>query len=102
MEEKLEGLGIRKSILPLGSIVTIEDHKESVMVIGRKLGVKNSQGNLEVFDYGGCLYPEGLINGQGIFFNSKDIQGIIHIGYVNEKEETIRKEYEAWEDTQNA
>lgn len=43
------------------------------------------------FDYGACMYPEGLMGDQILYFNEDDIFQVVHHEYVNEDEELMVK-----------
>lgn len=75
-------------LLPLGSIVVLKNGFKKLMIIGRKV----LQGKEEkLFDYLGCLYPEGDIGEQYKFvFNNEDIDRVIFEGYVDFEEEMFR------------
>ena len=46
----------------------------------------------EVFDYGACFYPEGMITSDQIFaFNHDQIEKICHIGYETDKQKELSK-----------
>lgn len=76
-------------LLPLGSIIVLKNGFKKLMIIGRKV----LQGQDEtLFDYLGCLYPEGDIGQQYKFvFNNEDIDKIIFEGYVDSEEEMFRE-----------
>ena len=79
MEEKF------KKYLPLGSVVLLKDAKKRVMVIGYAVTVPNTGD--KVWDYIGCLYPEGTITPEkNLLFDHKDIQQIYAIGYSDDEQ----------------
>ena len=69
--------------LPLGSIVVIRGGVKKTMIIARGLAVTIQSEN-KVFDYAGCLYPEGLIGDQVMYFNHTDISKIVFEGFNDE------------------
>ena len=71
-------------LLPLGSIVILENGEKKIMIYGRKqIATKNQQ----TYDYVACLYPEGNINDEYTYlFNHADIKEIIFKGYSDEDE----------------
>ena len=89
MEEKF------KRYLPLGSVVLMIGAKKRVMVTG--YAVKSPDFGDRVFDYIGCLYPEGLIaSDKNLIFDHKDIYQVFALGYVDEEQrEFMRKLDEA-------
>lgn len=76
-------------LLPIGSIVILKNGFKKLMIIGRKI----LQGkNEELYDYLGCLYPEGDIGEQYKFiFNHEDIDKLLFKGYEDEEEMAFRK-----------
>lgn len=76
-------------LLPLGSIVILNNGFKKLMIIGRKI----LQGeNEKLYDYLGCLYPEGDIGDNYKFiFNHKDIDAIIFKGYEDDEEKVFKK-----------
>lgn len=70
-------------LLPLGSIVIAKGNIKKIMIISRGLAlpVKNE---LQRFDYGGCLYPEGLMGEALIYFNHEDIAKKIFQGFSDD------------------
>lgn len=71
-------------ILPLGSVVLLKGGQKRVMIIGFGI-IPESEPN-KMFDYCGCIYPEGIIStSQNILFNSTDIEKIFCIGYKDEE-----------------
>ncbi|MDO4535237.1 MAG: DUF4176 domain-containing protein [Clostridium perfringens] len=79
-------------LLPLGSIVILKNGFKKLMIIGRKI----LQGkNEKLYDYLGCLYPEGDIGEEYKFiFNHEDIDKIIFKGYEDKEEEAFKKALE--------
>jgi hypothetical protein len=65
--------------LPLGSVVVIRGAVRKTLIIGRALAV-NLDDKVSVFDYAGCVYPEGLVGDQVGYFNHKDIVKVVFEG----------------------
>lgn len=69
-----------KKYLPIGSVVLTKKFAKKAMIIGYK--IKTLNGTNEVFDYVGCVYPEGLIDSNKyLAFNQVDIDKILNVGY---------------------
>lgn len=69
-----------EGLLPVGSVVLLQQGKHRVMIIGycQKLLSQPDQ----VYDYVGCLFPEGYINAeQNYLFNREQIDKVYHVGY---------------------
>lgn len=71
---KIEGL------LPVGSVVLLQGGSHRVMIIGycQKLLSEPDK----VFDYVGCLFPEGFISAEkNYLFNRGQVDKVYHVGY---------------------
>lgn len=68
--------------LPLGSVVQVKGNSKKLMVISRGLTVPQDGVQCYV-DYGGCLYPEGLIGDVVFYFNHDDVEHVVHKGYAD-------------------
>lgn len=79
-----------KRYLPLGSVILLKDAKKRVMITG--YAVKSDAHGDRVFDYIGCLYPEGVIShDKNLLFDHKDIVKIFAIGYSDEEQKEFSK-----------
>ena len=88
MNEKFE------KYLPIGSVVLMKEATKRVMITG--YAVKSPQLGNKVFDYIGCLYPEGMVSSdRNLLFDHKDIQQIFAIGFADDEQkkfmETLKK-----------
>lgn len=72
-------------LLPIGSVVLLEDSTKKVMIMGY------CQYELEssiIWDYAGCLYPEGYLGADKTFlFNADQIKEISFLGMESEEQE---------------
>lgn len=74
--------------LSLGSVVRLKEAQKSLMIIGF-LG-KTDKGT---FDYIGCLYPEGMFDGNTkAVFNHNQIETVLFNGYSDDMDKKF-KEY---------
>ena len=74
----------KEKYLPIGSVVLLKDAKKRVMITG--FAAKGKETGDKIFDYMGCLYPEGIINSeQNLLFNHDQIDKIFYIGYIDEE-----------------
>lgn len=80
--------------LPIGTVVTLKNGKKKVMIYTYCVFPTNkvySKGKevprkKEMFEYGGCLYPEGMIDPNFVCaFNHSDIQVINHLGLITDE-----------------
>ena len=81
--------------LPLGSIVIIRGGIKKTMIIARGLAVE-IQGSTKVFDYAGCLYPEGLMGDQILQFNHVDVAKVVFEGFVDDDESLMLSKLNDW------
>lgn len=74
--------------LPIGSVVLLKNGKKRVMVYGRKI---RADGEEKVYDYLGCLYPEGALNSKDVvLFDHSQIQMVYFIGFQDLEELAFR------------
>ena len=76
--------------LPIGSVVLVKGTPKTLMIISR--AIKAAQGGHEkFFDYGACLYPEGIMGDQAMYFNNENIEEIVWRGFENDEEMRTQK-----------
>jgi hypothetical protein len=65
--------------LPIGSVILLKDSTKRVMVVG----VKQKQVDADkIWDYSGCLYPEGIINPDKLYlFDMDQIERLYFVGF---------------------
>ena len=79
-----------KTYLPIGSVVLLKNGKKRVMIYGRKI---KANGEETVYDYIGCLYPEGALSSKNvILFNHEQIQMVYFIGFQDLEEIAFRQQ----------
>jgi len=67
--------------LPIGTIVTIKNNKEKIMITGYFCG-----DNKNFYEYSGCPYPYGIgDNNKAILFNHKNIKRVLYVGFYNDE-----------------
>lgn len=80
-------------MLPIGTLVLLKERtKQKMLMIISHYPLTQKDLKVGYYDYGACLYPEGLVE-SGIneyFFNDEDVDEIVFKGFVNDEE----KEYE--------
>lgn len=87
-----------KKLLPLGSVVYLEEGNKKIMIIARGAVYTDSDTQKDVyFDYMGCHYPEGIDPQDGLFFNEDNIDKVLFEGYSDEDEKRFLELYEEWE-----
>ena len=79
---------MKKEYLPLGSIVLLNNGEKKLMITGFSVSSPDYPNHL--FDYCGCMYPEGIIRSDTIcVFNHSEIKKVLFKGYLDQDE----KEY---------
>lgn len=74
--------------LPLGSVVLLKGGIQKLLVVSRGINVRQN-GEILFFDYGGVLYPEGLVSDQMAYFNHDGIEKVLFEGYSDEESKII-------------
>lgn len=76
--------------LPIGSVVMLKGGTKRVMVTG--FCTVPNEDKEKVYDYSGCLYPEGVISTeQVLLFNHSDIEKIYYLGYIDDEEKKFKE-----------
>lgn len=79
-----------EKFLPIGSVVLLKNGKKRLMITG--FCVSPEEDKEKVYDYSGCLYPEGIITtDQTGLFNHDQIEKIFAIGYSDNEEKDFKK-----------
>lgn len=86
-----------RNLLPLGTVVVLEGGVKKVMIIARGVAVKKDE-ELQYFEYGGCLYPEGLLGEQLLNFNNENIVKVVAQGFQDEDDELMQNNLNQWID----
>ncbi|MBQ2614707.1 MAG: DUF4176 domain-containing protein [Clostridia bacterium] len=75
---------------PIGTVVVLKEGTWPLMIYARQQSPKrNSE---KVYDYVGCLYPQGYIDKNYIvFFEHKDIDTVLHQGMSSIAETEMEK-----------
>jgi hypothetical protein len=80
----MKGDDVVSAFLPIGTVVLLKESTKRVMIYGRLQ--KEIDGD-RVWDYIGCLYPEGNINpDHSYLFDTTQIESIFFIGCQDEEE----------------
>lgn len=91
---------IGEKFLPIGTVVLLKGGKKELMIMGYciipgdeaydkngKVDVSN-----RVFDYGGCVYPEGMVTSNQLFaFNHEQIERVSFVGYQTDSQKELSK-----------
>lgn len=89
-----------KELLPLGSVVYLEEGTQKLIIIGRGVIFEDSDSSERVFaDYMGTLYPSGFQKNSNIFFQHENIDRVVFRGYSDEEEKRFLEVYNNWKGT---
>lgn len=70
--------------LPLGTVVLLNKARKRVMITG--FVVKTPEKPDKIWDYVGCLYPEGVQSAdKNLLFDHKNIKTIYALGYCDDE-----------------
>lgn len=76
--------------LPIGTVVMLKGGTKRAMITG--FASRTEKEPNKVFDYTGCLYPEGVIStNQVLLFDHNQIEKIYHIGLIDEEEKQFKE-----------
>lgn len=76
---------MREKYLPIGTVVLLKGGKKRAMITGFCSVAQENQE--KVYDYSGCVYPEGyLSSNQVCLFDHDQIDKIYFFGYEDEEE----------------
>lgn len=69
---------------PIGTVISLKDGVKKIMITGYfPVTVDNDK---IIFDYSGCMYPEGFMsNDKILMFDHNQIEKIYHIGFCDQE-----------------
>ena len=74
-----------EGLLPIGTVVLLKNSEKRLMIVGvcqKEVGEKET-----IWDYAGCLYPEGYLGADKVYlFNNEQIERIFALGYQDEEQ----------------
>ena len=77
-----------KTLLPLGSVVTLKKGTKKIMIVGR---IQEDVKTHKQYDYAACYYPEGILDVHELFmFQQEDIEYVYYVGMQDEEEFAFR------------
>ena len=86
----------KKQILPIGSVILLEEGTAPLLIIGRGSLYKKDD-KVGYLDYSAVIYPIGMgmdDEDQFIFFNHEDIKSILFTGYITAEEQQFAWNYQ--------
>ena len=79
--------------LPIGSVVMLDGGEKRVMITGYAC-TSDDEPDV-VYDYMGCLFPEGIVStDENLLFNHDQILVLYHLGLIDEEEEDFMDDLE--------
>lgn len=97
---------MKKTLLPIGSVVLLKGGQKRLMICGR---IQTDVATGIKYDYSACYYPEGILNSKELFmFNNDNIQRLFFVGFQDGEElafrhfieDELKKKMEGAEDDQ--
>ena len=80
-------------LLPIGTVVLLKGSTKRVMIIG--VCQRSAEKPEELWDYSGCLFPEGYIGPDKVFlFNNDQLEKIFSTGFRDEEQMAFNKKAE--------
>jgi len=73
-----------EGLLPIGSVVLLEDSTKRIMIIGL-CRIQTDTGVAVIWDYSGVMFPEGYLSGDTYLFNHEQIEKIYSLGLQDEE-----------------
>ena len=86
---------VKTAWLPLGSIVQLHEVDHPVMICAF-MASEASDG--QIYDYGGCAFPEGMQGMGNVFFDKDQIEAVHAFGLVNASSIAFGEYLESLED----
>ena len=87
MESKIDK---GEKYLPVGSVVLLKGGEKRIMITGFCVTRKDKPD--EIWDYSGCLYPEGTISPEStLLFDHSQITEVYYLGLIDDEEKEFKK-----------
>ena len=78
--------------LPIGTVVLLKNATKKVMITG--FAVTGKETGDKMYDYSGCLYPEGIVRSdQNLLFDHNQIYQIYYFGYISDEEKEFKNKF---------
>lgn len=78
-----------EKFLPIGTVVMLNGGAKRVMITG--FCTIASDDNAKMYDYCGCLYPEGVVSSdKNLLFDHNQIAKIYALGYSDDEEKEFK------------
>lgn len=81
---------MKDKYLPIGTVCMLKNGTKRVMITGF-CSVATDKTN-KIYDYSGCLYPEGFLSSNQVcLFNHEQIEKIYHMGFLSDEEKEFKE-----------
>ncbi len=91
---------IKEKFLPIGTVVLLKDGNKKVMILSYLIFPTGNAEHREMYDYGGCTFPEGVIDSKvGLGFNHSQIAEVVHMGLEDDDYHELNKTLQEYGDT---
>jgi hypothetical protein len=81
---------IGEKYLPIGTVVVLNGATKRIMITG--FASMSPETGDTIFDYSGCMYPEGFLNYNEVcVFNHDQIEKVFFKGFVDGEETEFKK-----------
>lgn len=82
-----------KKYVPIGTVVKLKDASKRVMVTG--FCCSSDEDKDKMFDYCGCLYPEGQMSSKNtLLFDHEQIDKVYYVGLSDQEEKEFKEKLE--------
>lgn len=76
--------------LPIGTVVLLKGGSKRIMITG--FCIMESENSNKVYDYTGCLFPEGFISmDKNLLFDHEQIEKIDYMGLIDDEEKEFKE-----------
>lgn len=83
---------MKDKFLPIGTVVLLKGATKKVMITSYLIFAKGENAEKKMYDYGGCPYPEGIIESNfAVGFDHEKIEKVIHMGYTDDEGKDLNK-----------
>ena len=82
-----------EKFLPIGTVVLLKGGKKEVMITSYCIFPNNleSSKDKKFYEYGGCVYPEGILDTMVCAFNHNQIEKVCHLGYKTDAQKELSR-----------
>lgn len=88
----------QEKFLPIGTVVLLKEGKKRMMITGFMASIDNK----DIYDYSGCLYPEGFLSSDQIcLFNHEQIDKVYSLGYQDDESKEFMENLKKLEEKLN-